>query len=194
MTVIAQDQYVVLEYRMRLDSGEQIRGTAEAPEPLTFVAGYKELMPALERRLMGLREQDAVEFVIPADEAFGLYDPENVSEWSPKVFPPEMDLQVGQKVIPANLPVAAGYPLTVKEVKEDAVILDMNHPLAGHDLHYAVKVIEVRPATAEELEPLKQCKSCSRRSGGHLFLKKKGRRKLSRLPLSPLILSDVISR
>ncbi len=161
MSVIAQDQYVVLEYRMRLDSGEQLRGTAAAPDRLTFVAGYKELMPALERRLIGLREQDAVEFVIPADEAFGLYEPENVREWSRKVFPPDMELQAGQRVIPANLPVEPEYPLTIKEVKENSVTLDMNHPLAGHDLHYAVKVVEVRPATPEELEPLKQCKSCS---------------------------------
>ena len=160
MTVIAQDQYVVMEYRMSLDSGEQLRGTGEAPEQLTFVAGYKELMPALERRLIGLRVQDAVEFVIPADEAFGLYDPESVQEWSHKFFPPEMELKPGQKVIPANLPFPPEFPLTVKEVKEKAVILDMNHPLAGHDLHYAVKVIEVRPAAPEELEPLKQCKSC----------------------------------
>lgn len=161
MSVIAQDQYVVLEYRLHLDSGEQIRGTAEAPAFLTFVAGFKELMPALERRLIGLREQDAVEFVIPADEAFGLYEPENNQEWSLKVFPPEMKLAVGQKVIPANLPFAPEYPLVIKEVKENSVLLDMNHPLAGHDLHYAVKVVEVRPATPEELEPLKQCKSCS---------------------------------
>ena len=161
MSVIAPDQYVTLEYRLHLDSGEQLRGTAAAPEQLTFVAGYKELMPALERRLIGLREQDEVDFVIPADEAFGLYDPENVSDWSRKVFPPEMALQVWQKVIPANMPVEPEYPLTIKEVKEDAITLDMNHPMAGHDLHYSVKVVEVRPATTEELEPLKHCKSCA---------------------------------
>ena len=161
MSVIAPDQYVVLEYRLRLDTGEQIRGTAEAPEVLTFVAGFKELLPALERRLLGLREQDAVEFVIPAEDAFGEYDPENVTTWSRKVFPPEMEVQVGQKVVPANLPVQPEYPLTIKEVKENSVILDMNHPLAGHGLHYSVKVLEVRPATPEELEPLQQCKSCS---------------------------------
>lgn len=161
MSVIAPDQYVILEYRLHLDTGEQIRGSAEAPAYLQFIAGCQELMPGLERRLLGLREQDAVEFVIPADEAFGPYDPENVQAWSHKVFPPEMEVQVGQKVIPANLPFPPEYPLTVLEVQEDAVILDLNHPLAGHDLHYSVKVIEVRPATPEELEPLKQCNSCS---------------------------------
>jgi len=161
MSVIAPDQYVILEYRLRLDSGEQIRGTAEAPAYLKFIAGCNELMPGLERRLLGLREQDAVEFVIPAEEAFGEYDPENIQAWSHKVFPPEMEVQVGQQVIPANLPFPPEYPLIVKEVTKNSVILDMNHPLAGHDLHYQVKVIEVRPATPEELEPLQQCKSCS---------------------------------
>ena len=160
MTVIAKDRYVVLEYRMRLDSGEQIRGSAEAPVYLQFVAGYGEVLPGLERRLWGLREQEAVEFVVPAAEAFGTYEPENIQVWSPKVFPPDMELRVDQKVIPANLPFPPEYPLTIKEVREDAVILDMNHPLAGHDLHYQVRVLEVRPATPEELEPLKQCKSC----------------------------------
>ncbi len=161
MSVIAQDQYVVLEYRLHLDTGEQLRGSAETPEQLTFVAGYKELLPALERRLLGLRPQDAVEFVVPAEEAFGPYEEENLQTWSRKVFPPGMELKAGDKVIPANLPFEPEYPLTVTEVKEDAVILDMNHPLAGHDLHYQVKVLEVRPATAAELEPLKHCKSCS---------------------------------
>ena len=160
MTVIAKDRCVVLEYRMRLDSGEQIRGSAEAPVYLQFVAGYGEVLPGLERRLWGLREQEAVEFVVPAAEAFGAYEPENIQVWSPKVFPPDMELRVDQKVIPANLPFPPEYPLTIKEVREDAVILDMNHPLAGHDLHYQVRVLEVRPATPEELERLKQCKSC----------------------------------
>ena len=166
MSVIAPDQYVILEYRLRLDNGEQIRGTAEAPAYLKFIAGCNELMPGLERRLIGLREQDEIEFVVPAEEAFGLYDPENVQAWSHKVFPPEMEVQVGQKVIPANLPFPPEYPLIVKEVQENSVILDMNHHLAGHDLHYQVKVLEVRPATPEELEPLKQCKSCSEEMEG----------------------------
>ncbi|MGP8051941.1 MAG: FKBP-type peptidyl-prolyl cis-trans isomerase [Desulfobaccales bacterium] len=160
MTVIAKDRYVVLEYHMRLDSGEQIRGGAAAPDYLQFVAGYGEVLPGLERRLWGLREQEAVEFVVPAAEAFGAYEPENIQVWSPKVFPPDLELRVGQKVLPANLPFPPEYPLTIKEVREDAVILDMNHPLAGHDLHYQVRVLEVRPATEAELEPRQQCGSC----------------------------------
>ncbi len=160
MSIISQDQYVSMEYRLRLDTGEEVRGTAAAPAVLTFVAGCGELLPALERRLLGLRAGDAVEFVVPADEAFGDYDADNMQLWSKKVFPPDMDLKPGAQVIPANLPFPPEYPLTIKEVREEGVLIDMNHPFAGHDLHYAVKVNEVRPATREELEPLKQCKSC----------------------------------
>lgn len=165
MSVISKDQYVCLEYRLRLDSGEQLRGTAAEPALLTFVAGCNEVLPGLERRLLGLRVKDEVEFVVPALEAFGLYEPGNVQEWSKKVFPPDMELIPGAKVLPANLPFPPEYPLTIKEVKENSVILDLNHPLASHDLHYRVKVLEVRPATPEELAPLKQCMSCSEEMG-----------------------------
>jgi FKBP-type peptidyl-prolyl cis-trans isomerase SlyD len=161
MSVIARDNYVCLEYRLWLDSGEQLRGTPEDPAQLTFVAGYSELLPGLEKRLWGLREQERVEFVIPASEAFGEYDPNFVQKWSHKVFPPGMKIAPGQKVVPANLPFPPEYPLTVKEVREDEVILDMNHPLSGHDLRYQIKVVHVRPATPEELEPLRQCQSCT---------------------------------
>jgi FKBP-type peptidyl-prolyl cis-trans isomerase 2 len=160
MAIIAQDQYVELEYQVRLDNGEWLRGTAQEPALLTFVAGCGELLPALERRLWGLKENDSLEFDIPAAEAFGEYDPGHVQVWSRKSFPPEMDLKPGQKVLPANLPFPPEYPLAVKEVDGDKVILDLNHPLAGNDLHYAVRVVLARPATPEELEPRKQCQSC----------------------------------
>ena len=160
MAIIAQDQYVELEYRLRLDSGEWVRGSENEPAILTFVAGCGELLPGLERRLWGLREEEKVDFVVPMDEAFGHYDPENFQEWSRKVFPPEMEIKPGQHVLPANLPIPPEYPLKVKEVREDKIILDLNHPFCGHDLHYAVLVKAVRPATPEELEPLKQCQSC----------------------------------
>lgn len=160
MAIIAQDQYVELEYRLRLDTGEWLRGSEQEPAALTFVAGCGELLPSLERRLWGLKEEDAVGFVVPAGEAFGPYDPELVQEWSRNAFPPDMDLKPGQQVLPANLPIPPEFPLRVKEVREDKVILDLNHPFSGHDLHYAVRVVAVRPATPVELEPLKQCKSC----------------------------------
>lgn len=162
MTLISEDKFVRLEYRLRLKSGKYLRGSAEAPEELTFVAGCGELLPGLERRLWGAQEGEYLEFVVPAAEAFGSYDPENVQVWSKKVFPPDMELKPGQKVLPAVLPFPPEYPLTIKEVRGDQVILDLNHPLADEDLYYQVRVVEIRDATQEEMAPLKQCQACRR--------------------------------
>jgi|UniRef100_A0A7C3V3M0 FKBP-type peptidyl-prolyl cis-trans isomerase 2 len=161
MAIISQDKFVCVEYRLKLASGEYIRGSAEKPDRLVFVAGCGEVLPGLERRLWGLStEQGPVEFVVPCEEAFGAYDPDNVQVWSRKRFSPDIDLKVGQKVLPSVLPFPPEHPLVIKEVREDSVVLDLNHPLADQDLYYEVKVLEVRDMAPEELAVLKQCQSC----------------------------------
>ncbi len=160
MTMITQDKFVRLAYRLRLDSGKYLRGSAEHPEELTFVAGCGELLPGLERRLWGAPVAESLEFMIPAEEAFGAYDPENIQVWSTKVFPPEMELKPGQKVLPTVLPFPPEHPLVIKEVNGDQVVLDLNHPLVDEDLYYQVEVLEVRDASEEEMKSLKQCQSC----------------------------------
>ncbi len=160
MSAISQDKFIRLEYRLKLANGEFIRGSAEEPEYLVFVAGCGELLPGLERRLWGLSpEQGTVEFMVPCQEAFGAYNPDNVQVWSKKRFP-GMELQVGQKVLPSFLPFPPEYPLVIKEVQEESVVLDLNHPLTDQDLYYEIRVVEVRDTAPEELAPLKTCHSC----------------------------------
>ena len=161
MSVISQDKFVCVEYRLKLANGDYIRGSADKPENLVFVAGCGEVLPGLEKRLWGLSpEEGTVEFTVPSQEAFGAYNPDNVQVWSRKRFSPDMELQVGQKVLPSFLPFPAEYPLTIKEVQEENVVLDLNHPLADQDLYYEVRVVEVRDVSPEELAPLKTCQSC----------------------------------
>ncbi|MBW1952061.1 MAG: peptidylprolyl isomerase [Deltaproteobacteria bacterium] len=157
---IQKDCFVRLEYRLCLDNGEFIKGSEEHPAILTFVAGYNELLPSLEVRLMGLKENESREFVIPAAQAFGPHEPSQVQAWNRSCFPAEMKLHPGLRVTPANSLIPLDYPFIVTEVKENSVVLDMNHPLAGKDLHYSVRILEVRPATQEELEPRQKCQTC----------------------------------
>lgn len=160
MEAISQDKFIHLEYRLKLANGEFIRGSAEEPECLVFVAGCGEVLPGLERRLWGLSpEQGTVEFMVPCQEAFGAYNPDNVQVWSKKRFP-GIELQVGQKVLPSFLPFPPEYPLVIKEVQEESVVLDLNHPLTDQDLYYEIRVVEVRDTDPEELAPLKTCHSC----------------------------------
>ena len=158
--IIHRDCFVRLAYRLHLESGEYIRGSATQPEILTYVAGYKELLPALENRLLGLKPGDENQFVISAQEAFGLRDPSLVQEFSRKRFPAGADLRPGAAVVPHPCAIEVDYPYKVVEVQDEVVLLDQNHPLAGENLHYDVQILEVRDATPGELEPLQQCESC----------------------------------
>ncbi|MEJ5328711.1 MAG: FKBP-type peptidyl-prolyl cis-trans isomerase [Desulfobaccales bacterium] len=161
MQVITPDKYVRLAYRLRLANGDYVRGSATEPAEMEFVAGVGEVLPGLERRLYGLSpEMGEVEFVVPKEEAFGEYQPDNVQIWSTKVFPPDMELKPGQKVLPAVLPFPPEYPLVIKEVRGDKVVLDLNHPLAGQDLYYQVRVLEIREPDPQELSHKKQCQAC----------------------------------
>jgi FKBP-type peptidyl-prolyl cis-trans isomerase SlyD len=158
--IIHRDCFVRLAYRLQLTSGEFIRGSAEQPEILTYVAGYKELLPALENQLLGLQPGEERQFVIPALEGFGQRDPWLVQEFSRQRFPAGADLRPGSAIVPYPCAIEVEYPYRVVEVKAEVVVLDQNHPLAGEDLHYDVKILEVRAATSEELAPLQDCESC----------------------------------
>jgi len=158
--IIHRDCYVRLAYRMHLDSGEVIKGSAAGPAYMDFVVGYREVLPGLENRLLGLREGQEQEFVVPAAEAFGPHNPKQVQEYSRGRFPAEADLRPGGAVTVAHSAIPLAFPYRIVEVREDMVVLDQNHPLVDQDLHYWVQVLEVRPATPEELVIRKQQMPC----------------------------------
>ena len=85
---------------------------------------------------------------------------QTMSRYGARIAFPAVDLKVGQKVLPSFLPFPPEYPLIIKEVQEESVVLDLNHPLTDQDLYYEVRVVEVRDTDPEELAPLKTCHSC----------------------------------
>lgn len=154
---IAKDKIVVIEYTLRLLDGSYVRGQEGGPVSMNFAAGYGQILPSLEVRLMGLRAGDEREFVIPALEAFGAYNEKEIHRQTFEEYPAGRDFIPGKWVVARNESTQAQYGFFVKEKTEDAVILDFNHPLAGKDLHYRVKVMHVRDAAREELEDLRPC-------------------------------------
>jgi len=154
---IANDTAVVLEYTVHLENGFCVKGE-DGPASLNFVVGYNQVLPALERRLLGLLPGDAVDFIIPAREAFGEYDPSQVSKRTYDEFPRGRKMEVGKWAVATDEKTGAQYNYYVKGKDEDSVTLDFNHPLAGKDLYYHVKVVHVRSALAEELDYLRPCR------------------------------------
>jgi FKBP-type peptidyl-prolyl cis-trans isomerase SlyD len=153
---IAPNTFVIIEYSVRLGDGSFVKGENTLAS-LNFVAGYNQVLPALEHRLLGMEAGDAGDFVIPAAHAFGERDAKQIHRRSFSDFPEGRNLEVGKWVIARSEATQAQYSYRVLAKTEEWVDLDFNHPLAGQDLHYHVKVQHVRPATQEELAYLRPC-------------------------------------
>lgn len=153
---IGKDSFVVVEYTVQLEDGAFVKGD-KGPVSMNFVAGYNQVLPALEQQLMGAESGEERAFVIPAGKAFGERDASLVRVRSFDEFPEGRRLEPGRWGVATNDDTGAQYGYYVMARGEDSVTLDFNHPLAGRDLYYRVKVCLVRPATREELEYLRPC-------------------------------------
>jgi FKBP-type peptidyl-prolyl cis-trans isomerase SlyD len=155
---IAKDTFVVIEYTLQLADGSFVKGSAEdGPASLNFIAGYEQILPALEQRLLGLEAGTDAEFVIPHEEAFGEHHPHLVQTRSYEEFPRGRTFTVGKWIVATNEPTKAQFSYQVIDQTDEAVVLDFNHPLAGKSLCYRVTVMHVRPALPEELAYVRPC-------------------------------------
>lgn len=143
---------------VRLENGEIVKGhPEEGLAHMEFVTGYNQVIPGLERRVIGLSQGDEVEVTVPPEEGFGPYDPDQIQEKTFTEFPEGRNLEEGRWVRAINPQHRVTFGYLVLEKKTDRVVLDYNHPLAGKALIYRVKVEEVREANREELEILRPC-------------------------------------
>lgn len=154
---ISKDSVVTIEYTVQLEDGSYIKGSLESPASMNFTVGYDQILPALEANLYGLREGEEVSFTIRASEAFGPYKKELLKRRDFEEFPEGRNLVPGKWVVATNPETKAQYAYRVVEKTDRDVLLDFNHPLAGKDLFYKVKIIKVRSATQEELSFLRPC-------------------------------------
>ncbi|MCF8333975.1 MAG: peptidylprolyl isomerase [Bacteroidales bacterium] len=154
---IEKNKVVTLVYKLQEndEQGEVVEQVQEE-KPFVFLYGSGHMLPKFEENLEGLSQEESFNFKIGKDDAYGDFQDNAVVDVPKKIF--EVDgelredlLQVGQ-VIPMED--KEGNQLTgiVKEVQDDKVIMDFNHPMAGKDLYFSGKVMEVRDATQEELD------------------------------------------
>jgi FKBP-type peptidyl-prolyl cis-trans isomerase SlyD len=145
---VGEGQVISLEYRVRLESGQVVEATSS--QPIDYLHGGGQILPALERALEGLGEGERAAFSIAAEDAYGARDVANVATLPRRLFPPEAELKPGAQLL-ARASGGQMYPITVREVRGDQVVVDLNHPLAGERLFFEVRVLAVRPAGEEEL-------------------------------------------
>ena len=144
---------VALTWKLKDSLGEVLD---ELDEPVEFLVGGDDLLPAIERALEGHEPGAELHLNLEPEDAFGVYD-ENQVFLAPRSALPE-SIEEGMLLEPSTLPaevVQGAAPealLTVTELYPEHAVLDGNHPLAGISLRLDLKVVAVREATEEEVE------------------------------------------
>jgi FKBP-type peptidyl-prolyl cis-trans isomerase SlyD len=146
---IAPDTVVTLSYVLFDERGETV-DRVEKEEPLTYVHGYAQIVPGLERQIAGLHAGEKGSFVVEADEAFGERDEDAVFAVDRTDFPDADDVAVGDEFM-AEGPDGEPIAMRVVEIRDDALVVDTNHPLAGQKIRFEVEVADVRPASEDEI-------------------------------------------
>jgi len=133
---------VQLEYTLKDDAGA-VLDSNHGQEPLTYVHGQHQIVPGLEQSLGGMHAGDQRSVTVSAKDGYGATDPSAVVEVPKQLIPP--DALVPGTWLTAQRQDGGARLVKVKEVREQTVILDLNHPLAGQNLHFDVKILGVAP-------------------------------------------------
>ena len=123
-------------------SGDTAGDSSGIGEPLEFVIGSGQMIPAFEQGVIGMEPGESKIVHIPAEQAYGPHRPQAVIRLDRSQFPSGMPLEVGS-VVQGNAPNGEQVPFTVVELTASMVTLDRNHPLAGKDLTFEIQLVQV---------------------------------------------------
>lgn len=131
---------VKVEYKGTLDDGTVFDSSEKHGEPLEFEIGAGQIIPGFEDAVMGMENGDEKEFKLEASEAYGDRNPQLVQKIPRDQMPKEVEHGM---VLVVGLPNGAQIPVKVTEVTDEWVTIDLNHPLAGENLNFKIKIVGV---------------------------------------------------
>jgi FKBP-type peptidyl-prolyl cis-trans isomerase SlyD len=146
---VGKDKVVAIDYTLTGTDG-QVIDSSRGGEPLTYLHGAGNIIPGLERALEGKAAGDEITTTVAPDQGYGQKNPGLVQPVPRAQFPGVKDIAVGQQFQAQTN--HGPRVVTVVGLTDDTVTVDANHPLAGETLNFAVKVVEVRDATQQELD------------------------------------------
>ncbi len=140
---------VSMDYKLTVD-GEAL-DSSEGAGPLQFLVGHDNIVAGLEREMLGMKIGESKDVVVSPEDGYGEFDDEAFMEVPRSEFPADMELEEGMELHVTDEDDQHQMAF-VESFDDSAVRLDFNHPLAGAELHFNVKVIALRDPTAEELD------------------------------------------
>lgn len=155
------EKYITVAYKLfaTIDGKKEMLEEAPAAHPFQFITGLGYTLDRFEQEILKLNKGDRFTFTIPCAEAYGERDEENVHQVSKAMFTSPDGKFDSDNIFTGNIIMlndAEGHQFyaNVGEITDDKVVLDLNHPHAGKDLTFEGRVIEMRPATNEEISQL----------------------------------------
>jgi FKBP-type peptidyl-prolyl cis-trans isomerase SlyD len=146
---IGEKCIVAFHYKLTNSEGEQL-DSSEGQDPLKYLHGASNIVPGLEKELEGKKAGDALKVEVQPEEGYGQVNPELVQKVPHSAFEDAPEIKAGMQ-FQAQGPDGQVQLITVKEVSDEEVTVDGNHPLAGQVLHFDVTIEDVREASEEEL-------------------------------------------
>jgi FKBP-type peptidyl-prolyl cis-trans isomerase SlyD len=140
--IVKDGLMVSFDYTLKGTDGKVIE-TSKGKEPLRYIHGQKMMIPGLEKELTGMKVGGEKHVTVKPEDAYGKLDPKAIKEVPKEKVPPNA-LKVGA-VLAETRPDGSVVPLTVRQIKEKTVVMDLNHPMAGKTLVFDVKVVDIQP-------------------------------------------------
>lgn len=146
---VQKDTVVSMEYTLRVDN-EEI-DSSKGQDPLQFIVGHGNIISGLEREMIGMKVGDSKDVVIQPADGYGEFDEEAFMDVPRSAFPRDITMEEGSELSVRDDSGQSRYA-RIDAINGDNVTLNFNHPLAGDELHFNVKVVGLREPTREELE------------------------------------------
>ena len=146
---IANEKVVTLHYTLKDNDGNIIDQSNDGS--FAYLHGASNIIPGLENALTGKTVGEELSVKVSPEEAYGVRDDARVESVPREMFPADTDIEPGMQ-FHAQGPEGQMIVVTVVDADNEKVTIDGNHPLAGVELNFDVKVVDVRDASAEELD------------------------------------------
>ena len=148
MNQVKENNTVKVHYTGKLSDG-QVFDSSEGKEPLEFTLGKGQIIPGFEKGLIDMKLNEKKTITIPKEEAYGDINDDLRQEVKRTQLPKDITPEVGMGLV-SKSPDGQEMNLLVVEVREESIVIDGNHPLAGKDLIFDLEVVEIKETEITE--------------------------------------------